>query len=128
MLDMFVRNARLAILAGCRHMSTTGGRLLPTSVLSLHRRFPYTLYKVNPGERSNIVDPATSARSEYFYDRDEVENLRGGRVYPTITSSSLSPFMVVFTPNLLTTISSIGWTIVFPPHALAPGEGEDNHG
>ena len=83
---MFVRNVRRVTLAGRRPMSTAGGQL-PTSVLSLHRSFPYTLYKVNPGERSNVVGPC----SEHSYERDEVENLREGLVYPTITNSSLSP-------------------------------------
>jgi hypothetical protein len=120
MFNMFIRNRRLATLAGCRPMSTAGGRLGPTSVLSLHRSFPYTLYKVNPGKRSNIVDPATSARSEHFHDRDEVENLIEGRVYPTITSSGLSPVPVAFVVGVLTTISTPRAT-VFSSHTLAPG-------
>jgi hypothetical protein len=119
MFHMFVRNAHLAILAGCRPLSTTGGRP-PTSVLSLHRSFPYTLYKVNPGKHSNIVDRATSPRSEHFYDSDEVENLMGGSVYPNITSRGLSSFSVVFTFGMLTAISN-GWATIFPPHTLAPG-------
>ena len=126
MFNIFVRNTRLATLAGRRPMSTAGGRL-PTSVLSLHRSFPYTLYKVNPGKRSNIVDPATSARSEHFHSRDEVENLIEGRVYPTITSSGLSPAPVAFVVSVLTTIST-PWATIFSPHTLAPGAGEDDDG
>jgi len=68
---MFARNVRRAMLTGRRPISTAGGQP-PTSVLSLHRSFPYTLYKVNPGEGSNIVGPC----SEHSYEKDEVENLR----------------------------------------------------
>lgn len=88
--NMFTHTTRLVTLSGRRSMSTVT-RKLPTSILSLHRSFPETLYKVNPGERSNIVDPVSFPRSEHFYDRDEVENVVGGHVYPTITSSS--PFV-----------------------------------
>ena len=84
--NMFARNVCRAMFAGRRPISTAGGQL-PTSVLSLHRSFPYTLYKVNPGKCSNVVGPC----SEHSYERDEVENLREGLVYPTITNSSLSP-------------------------------------
>lgn len=77
---------RFAALAGRRALSTTHGDP-PVHVLSLHRSFPYTLYKVNPGERSNIVDVATAPpRSTHFYDRDEAENIVKGRVYPAMTS------------------------------------------
>jgi hypothetical protein len=72
------------------------------------------LYEVNPGERSNLVDLTASPRSEHFHDRDEAENLIGGRVYPTITSS-LSPYSVVFASCVLTGISNKR-AIVFPPH------------
>ena len=77
---------------GFAGLSAAGRRFLTTPsrpaehVLSLHRSFPYTLYKVNPGERSKIVNAATSPRSKYFYDSDEAENLVKGRVYPSITS------------------------------------------
>lgn len=78
------------MLFGRCAMSTTPGQL-PINVLSLHRNFPYTLHKVNPGERSSIVDPAAAApRSEHFYDRDEAEHLVEGRVYPTLTFEGLS--------------------------------------
>ena len=34
--------------------------------------FPSTLYNVNPGKNSNIIDPPSSPHSERFRDRDEV--------------------------------------------------------
>ena len=76
---MFVNNARRSTLAGRRLVSTTGGQL-PTNILSLHRSFPYTLYKINPGKRSNIVGPA----GEHSYERDEVENLSEGLFTPLL--------------------------------------------
>jgi len=85
------------------------------------------LYKVNPGKRSNIVDSAASVRSARFYDRDEVENLIEGRVHPTITSSSLSPFSLAFTFSVLRATSTAR-AIVFSTRTLAPGAVQDDYG
>jgi len=92
---MFIRNFRPVTLVGRRALSTTH-RQPPVHVMSLHRSFP--LYKVNPGNRSNIVDPTTAPpRSEHFYDRDEAKNVVKGRVYPTITPSGSPHLSLAFT-------------------------------
>ena len=85
---MPVRDLRFTSLLGRRFLTTP--RQPAPHVLSLHRNFPYTLYKVNPGERSNLVDLETSPRSNHFYDKDEAQNLVKGRVYPSVTSQRLS--------------------------------------
>lgn len=119
---MFARNVRRAMFAGRRPMSTTGGQL-PITALSLHRSFPHTLYKVNPGERSNVVGPC----SEHSYERDEVEDFREGLVYPAITNSGLSPVFGTFAFGILTAPSTT-WAVIFPPHTLAPGASKDDLG
>jgi hypothetical protein len=96
-LGMRVRDVKFTSLLGRRFL-TTPGQPAP-HVLSLHRIFPYTLYKVNPGERSNIVDLETSPRSKPFYDKDEAQNLVKGRVYPSVTSQRLSLSLLLPSPG-----------------------------
>ena len=56
----------------------------PESLPYVLSRFLYTLYKINPGKHSYIVDATTVPPcSKHFYDRDEAENLvKGSSVYP----------------------------------------------
>ena len=115
---IFIRNLRFTTRVGRRALSTTP-RKLPIHALSLHRSFPYTLYKINPGGRSNIVDAATAPpRSKHFYDRDEANNVVKGRVYPTLASSGLSHLSLAFTLCLIATRNT--GTDAFPPYTSFP--------
>jgi hypothetical protein len=112
-MSTFTRITFRLILAGCCPMSTTGGGL-PTNNLSLHRSFPFTLYNVNPGERSNVVGPS----AEHCYERDDGREPQGGLVYP-------NRYLRVHVRRSDSNNPCAGR--YFPLHALAPGTGKVDH-